>query len=56
MRRGQTRPTPNSVVKPVAQASPPVADDTMWVHRLEACATRGKEDAAGAQVENLCHH
>jgi hypothetical protein len=28
----------------------------MQVHRLEACATGEKQDAGGAQVENLCHH
>ena len=43
-------PIPNSLVKPGN------ADDPQRVHRLEAGATRGKEDAAGAQVENLCHH
>jgi len=43
-------PIPNSVVKPCN------ADDPKRVHRLEACATRGEQDAPGAQVENLCHH
>ena len=35
-RRGHTRPIPNSLVKPGN------ADDPKRVHRLEACATRGK--------------
>ncbi len=34
-------PIPNSAVKPCR------ADDTTWAHRLEACATKGKQDAAG---------
>jgi hypothetical protein len=43
-------PIPNALVKPGN------ADDPKYVHRLEACATKGKQDAAGAPVENLCHH
>jgi hypothetical protein len=34
-------PIPNSLVKPGN------ADDPKRVHRLEACATGGKQDAAG---------
>jgi hypothetical protein len=43
-------PIPKSLVKPGN------ADDPQRVDRLEACDIRGKPEAAGAQVENLCHH
>jgi len=50
LNKGTPNPIPNSLVKPGNAA------DLQRVHRLEACATREKEDAAGAQVENLYHH